>query len=343
MRKKTMIILGSSIALFIVIAAIILMGLFIPVHGRIKDSYYWSEYDEFDIKKIKTLEKKNSEFKVLQVTDLHYHLPHKTKETDNIVKQLVEENTPDMIVITGDSTFGPTNMLYAKHIVKLFDGFKIPWAIVYGNHDDEGKADKNRLSDIYSASEFGLFENGANNIGGSGNYTVNITLNGLPFYSVIMMDSNTNIPYNGKKEYGAFTPSQVLWYEWLTDGLKSNGYENSMMFFHIPFPEYLDAYEVWERSGFDKTIGSGDKREGVAAAPYNPGMFNKIKEQRNTTHVFAGHDHVNDYSILYQNIVLTYGVKSSRQFYSDDDKIGGTLITVDSNKNVAIDRKYIEL
>lgn len=341
-KKKILIAVGSGFAAFILIAAIILMCLFIPVKGKMNDDEYWAEYDKFNVESISSLEVGKDGFKILQLTDLHYHLPHKTKETDNIVKRLVSENDPDMIVITGDSVFGPTNMTYTKHVAKLMDSFKIPWTIVYGNHDDEGKSDKYWMGAVYENAQYSLYRNGPCNIGGTGNYVVNLTKDGQPFYSVIMMDSNRVTHYKGKEEYGSFTPSQVSWYSWVCDGLKENGYDNSMMFFHIPFPEYLDAYENWENSNFDSNIGVGEKREGVCAAPYNSGMFTKIKDKGHSGYVFVGHDHVNNYSVQYQDVQLSYGMKSSRQFYSDDDMIGGTLISINADKQVSIDYKYID-
>ena len=100
-------------------AAAVLLGVFVPVHGAQNDGEYWSEYDVFDVSKPDSIEVEGEEFKILQLTDLHYHLPHKTKETDNIVKTLVAENDPDMIVITGDSVFNPSNVMYTKHVAKL--------------------------------------------------------------------------------------------------------------------------------------------------------------------------------------------------------------------------------
>lgn len=340
--KKKLMLTGIAAMVFLVIAAIILMCLFIPVHGRKNDNEYWSEYDAFDVNSVKTLEKSGENFSILQFTDLHYHLPHKTKETDNIVKTLVKENEPDMIVITGDSVCGPMTLHYTKHLTKLMDSFKIPWAIVYGNHDPEGRADKFKMGEIFENAEYCLYSNGPFNIGGTGNYAVNITENGTPFYSITLMDSNRVTYYNGDDEFGSFTPSQVTWYGWMTDGLKSAGYMNSLMFFHIPFPEFKTAYDEWEASGFDETMGSGEKFESVCSSQYNPGMFTKIKEKGATTHVFVGHDHVNNYSINYRDVVLTYGMKSSRQYYNRKEMVGGTLITIDSEKKVDIEMKYYD-
>ncbi len=345
-ENRRMGIIIIAVFVFAVVAAAVLLGVFLPVHGNQNDGEYWSEYDEFDVSKLDTIEVEGDEFRILQLTDLHYHLPHKTKETDNIVTTLVEENDPDMIVITGDSVFNPSNVMYTKHVAELMDSFEIPWAIVYGNHDDEGKADKYWMGEVYENSQYGLYHNGPFNIGGVGNYAVNLTKDGQPYYSVIMMDSNRVTQINGVNEYGSFTPSQVLWYEWLQRGLIQAGYEHSLMFFHIPFEEYSLAYEEWEAGGFDESVGFGVKEEDVCCAPYNPGMFTKIKELGATTHTFAGHDHVNAYSVDYQGVRLTYGLKSSRQFYYSEELVGGTLITLKGdtdNVSVDIEYKYVQL
>lgn len=341
MKKKTKVAVCITAAVVVVVAAAILLGVFLPVNGKMNDTEYWSEYDKFAIDDIPVIEVGNDGFTILQLTDLHYHLPHMTGQTDDIVKKLVAENDPDFIVLTGDSVYGPTNVMYTKHVAELMDGFGIPWAIVYGNHDDEGKADKYWMGDVYENSEYCVYENGPCNIGGTGNYAVNLTKDGKPFYSLIMMDSNTSTQYNGNKEYGSFTPSQVSWYAWLQQGLIDKGYDKSMMFFHIPFPEFLDAYEYWEESGFDPAIGSGNKNEDVCCSTYNPGMFNKILEKGATTHVFVGHDHVNDFSVDYKGVTLTYGVKSSRQFYFQEELLGGTVIKISPDAEVSIERKYL--
>ena len=70
-------------------------------------------------------------------------------------------------------------------------------------------------------------------------------------------------------------------------------------------------------------------------------MFNKILEKGATTHVFVGHDHVNDFSVDYKGVTLTYGVKSSRQFYFQEELLGGTVIKISPDAEVSIERKYL--
>lgn len=45
--------------------------------------------------------------------------------------------------------------------------------------------------------------------------------------------------------------------------------------------------------------------------------------------IFAGHEHLNDASVIYEGVRLTYGLKSSEYDSFRFDKLGGTLITLE--------------
>ena len=336
---KKICIAAASVLAFV----ILLMILFIPAKGEYDDTDCWNQFEEFDIQSLDTVEVTGEEFKILQLTDLHYWMPHKTSQTDDIVETLVEENQPDMIVLTGDTVFGPANTVFVPHVIDLMESFEIPWAIVYGNHDSEFKADKFWQGERYEAAEHCLYHNGPYNIGGTGNYVVNLTKDGEPFYSLVMMDSNMYMTYDGKTEYACFELGQISWYEYMITNLQAHGYDKSMMFFHIPLVEYGIAFDEWEEGGFDESIGFGEKREEECNSPCNTGMFDMIKKLGSTTHTFCGHDHINNYSVEYQGVTLTYGLKSSTQLYHDEDMVGGTLITIDSDRNVTVEHKYLDV
>ena len=57
-------------------------------------------------------------------------------------------------------------------------------------------------------------------------------------------------------------------------------------------------------------------------------FWNKIKELSSTVWIFAGHDHVNSSSLVYEGIRLTYGVKTGTYDYHSTQ--GGTLISISS-------------
>ena len=78
-ENRRMGIIIIAVFVLVVVAAAVLLGVFLPVHGSPNDGEYWSEYDEFDVSKLDTIEVEGDEFRILQLTDLHYHLPHKCR------------------------------------------------------------------------------------------------------------------------------------------------------------------------------------------------------------------------------------------------------------------------
>ena len=112
-----------------------------------------------------------------------------------------------------------------------------------------------------------------------------------------------------------------------------------MLFIHIPLCEYKDAYEYWESTGFDQNIGFGHKNEDVYSGYVNSGMFDLIKEKNSTKYVFAGHDHKNDYSVLYEGVRLTYTTKTGMHCSYSEGQTGGTYITI--GDKVTITPEYI--
>lgn len=75
----------------------------------------------------------------------------------------------------------------------------------------------------------------------------------------------------------------------------------ALAFFHIPIPEYKDA--VME----DKNRLFGVRGEGVACPTTNSGLFTSIKECGDVMGTFVGHDHNNDYAVMYKEVLLAYG------------------------------------
>lgn len=53
----------------------------------------------------------------------------------------VAQAYPDLIIITGDIVYGSFDDSGAtlRWMCKLLDSFEIPWAPVFGNHDNESK------------------------------------------------------------------------------------------------------------------------------------------------------------------------------------------------------------
>lgn len=345
--KKAKIVV-SVIAVILAVVIVLLTVWMVPVKGKVSNDY-WHSNMEYTNDYAITIEKDpNKDFKILAISDIQlndaldfFGLVGTAYDT---MDNLIAKENPDLIVIMGDTVWAKFTKVSVIQFVKYMDSVGIPWAPINGNHDGEGIADFNWVSDQFLKSKTCLFKKGPNNIGGVGNYVINIMENGKIYKSLIMMDSHASRYYEDidENKYDFIYDSQFDWYRWLIKGMtKQNGGElvDSMLFIHIPLNEYADAYKEWEQNNFNPNIGFGEKNEEPGAGYVNSGMFNVIKELGSTKYVFAAHDHVNNYSVDYQGVRLTYTMKTGDRCYAKEELNGGTRIVL--GDEVKIEHIYV--
>ena len=68
-----------------------------------------------------------------------------------------------------------------------------------------------------------------------------------------------------------------------------------------------------------------------------------LKECDHTRHVIAGHEHINNFSIPYEGIRLTYGTKLGMGCYWDADLNGGTVLTVTEQGVQELRHEYVDV
>ncbi len=161
---------------------------------------------------------------------------------------------------------------------------------------------------------------------------------------ILNADGSRKQDYFGTN-YMFIEKTQIAWYKWVIAGLTAqNGgvTPESTAMFHIALPEFHLAYLQWKDSGYDPAMGFGEKREQVCCPKINTGFFEVMKELGSTKNVVVGHDHVNCYSVLYDGIRLSYGLKTGDRCYADNDLNGGTVLTV-SDSGVTVEHKYVEV
>lgn len=284
----------------------------------------------------------NTAFSVLQVTDVHI-LNDEKKDTKayKTITAMVETANPDMIVVTGDITSEKENYTAFKSFCTFMEKFQIPWAFTYGNHegldiqyepnevlDPEKIADKQTLNDYLESLEYCIYERGDESTDGMGNYYYTVRDdNGKALTSLIFMDSNS---YDNENDgYDHFHDNQIQWYENTVKQIakEENDDESkvvpSLAFFHIPMQEYKTGYDDGERL-------CGRRMEKECSPAVDDQMFETMLELGSTKGCFVGHDHMNNYSVNYKGVRLTYGLSCDHNIYFVPFR-GGTLINIKNN------------
>jgi hypothetical protein len=319
------IISGGLVLLFLLSIGITLLSVLIRVDSP-PSGYMWNEEAEFRTDLGTTVEMNGADYKVMIFTDQHYTRVFGDKKTDKLFDSLVTTHSPDLILLLGDQCFTPFNRASYRHLIKKLDEKKIPWAPIFGNHDASGKATKNRLAEMLSDSSYCLFRYGPNNIDSIGNYFINLTNNDDFVHTLYFLDS-------GRKRKGNYPPPsefQVAWYEWAVNGMNavSGRITPSSLFIHIPLPEFKTGYD---EAVANNSVIYGSRGESECPSNINSGLFQKIKTLGSTKSIFSGHDHTNDYSVLYDGIFLTYSVSSGYGSYGSKHKKGCTILTIKPN------------
>lgn len=349
MKRKKKIVLCIVIPLVVAMLGVgMYFGFdFITYKGK-PTSDRWSLSDTFDPDKDyeKTIDMgSKDEIVILNLADIQIEdmKPAMHKPTFEMLDKLIKKVNPDLITLTGDQVSGPYVKHTLKKICKFIDGYGIPWAPVIGNHDGEWNVSRNGNGDIYLSGYKNVVFRKNDPALGVGNYIINVAKDGKSVHTVFMIDSHNEREYDHGTDYDYIWPSQIEWYEWAVKGIaEQNGGKivPSSCFFHIAFPEYIDAYKGYEEGIYH---GGNVNREGICCAdhkaetPYNSGFYDKLKELGSTKLTVVGHDHANCSWVDYNGIVLAYGIKSGYGSYYDKDLVGGTTITVKKDGSTKLD------
>lgn len=283
---------------------------------------------------------KHETFNILQLTDIH--LSSKDNQEiqlsflDLTIKDAIKDQL-DLIVLSGD-TFTFANKDTAKRMFSFIDSYNIPWTITFGNHDEQCMFSVTWLTDtLNSFGSYSMFKDiHEDDVFGSANFYIDINLDGSLFERIIIMDSNRYY-FSDYQGYDYLKQDQIDWYERVS---KSASTTQSIMFFHIPLPEFETAYSLYKESSSDVTYLGGDNKESVSAPKYNSGMFKKIQELGTTKAIFVGHDHSNDSAIIYKDVLLSYGTNSTDRVYYEEDKLGGQLISLKKDHSIELKRYH---
>lgn len=283
-------------------------------------------------------------FKILQLTDTHVAAKDDRQRQYNFLKKIIDEADSDLIVVTGD-LFTFADKTTAKEYFSFLDSFETPWTIVFGNHDEQCYFSiewvTGYLNDLTEDTKsYCIFKDiQDDDITGNSNFVINLKDGDEIIEQLIFIDSN-RYHFGSYIGYDYIKENQVEWYKRVVDATTTlNGHlTESLLFHHIPIPEFNDAYDAAKSGTEGAILEEGEKRENVCCPEYNSGLFDAILEKGSTKGMFVGHDHVNNYRVLYKGVYFSYGVNSTDRIYFDEDLIGGQVITVNRDHSLGFNQ-----
>ncbi len=279
---------------------------------------------------------KNGKFVIIQVADAQdLHFVRRTMV--KMLNKAYDSVKPDLVVFAGDNIlgnhlkdarFGTREVVKTKegeykrmkkaisYICEPLEKRKIPFTMIYGNHDDVNMMTKEEQADIYRSYNMCI---GLNNPDKS----VDVDTFNLPLYSsdgkrklfnLWMIDSAWQDKKTGLSHEGVKAET-VEWYKRVSRELREeNGGEPlpSLMFQHIPMPESASLqiecdkndplavpyYERGELRGYvklDPAKAHGFLGEAMCCCHENYGQLEALQEAGDVKAVVYAHDHTNNF------------------------------------------------
>ncbi len=263
-------------------------------------------------------------FHIVQFTDLHIvDGSEPDRRTLALVAGVMEREKPDLAVLTGDLVCGEANAAAQRMVAETLNRFKTPWAAVFGNHDAEVGSGKETLLAIQGESRWCLTVAGDRRLTGLGNYRLTVAGRDgrTPAWTLFFLDSGNMNPHPDVGGYDYVRRDQIDWIVRESRTIRRQwGPVPSLLFLHIPPPEFNDAWAAGDCEGA--------KHEEVCCARQNSGLVSGLIETGDVRGVFAGHDHVNDYCGRHHGIRMCYGRATGFNTYGRDDFPRGARIIV---------------
>ena len=318
---------------------------------------------------MKILQKsKNRTFTILNLSDpqLSNKEWHEECEEGKLLKDtlayLIEACKPDLITVSGDIAWAGELESYAN-LSDLLDSYGIPWAPVFGNHDNQrGPEMVLQQAEIMQARQTCIMENGDPSLG-CGNYVIGIEEEGRLIHGIIMMDSHDRkrwVDDQGEEhnDWAELEPEQFAWYREQIAELREKGVSETSIIMHIPLYTYRDAIKAalkpevnpsavspyngeqagcWNE-GYEDSFGV--MYEGISSFPRDNGFFDEILAEDSTKTVLVGHDHVNNFGVRYRDILLAFSMKIGSGCYWDPRINGGTVMTIDSEGHMEVEHLF---
>jgi hypothetical protein len=254
-------------------------------------------------------------FVIVQLTDIHWHNGEPEDQRSRaLIERVLDAERPDLVALTGDVVGGydsrdPADALRQAVAPLLARG--VPWAMVFGNHDDEGYLSRLDLLRVQQELPLCLTQRGPETLTGVGNYVLRLaSARGPALAAALYFLDSGSYTSTGPGGYAWIAPDQIAWYRRQAQSL-ARAYAQAppgvpraerlpaLAFFHLPLPEYEDVWDC------EPCVGL--KYEPVCCPALNSGFFTALVEAGDVMGTFVGHDHVNDFTGERYGVRLCYG------------------------------------
>lgn len=263
--------------------------------------------------------------KIVSFTDTHldnneacYNLALK------LLRKTIQEEKPDLVLFVGDNVTGYDDEGRVREFAGVMADLQVPWCPVLGNHegDSAGRLPRAEMADLLRHSPYCMMPeekptlSDGTPVWGHTNYVVPLfNEDGKMCFKLIFLDGGSDLSDEELEHYGItrtktheydfLKDSQITWYR---QQMREDDCP-SMVFCHIPLPEYVDAWEKGQRL-------AGSKLENICCSCKNNGMFDAMVQEGKTIAYVTGHDHINDFRVLYRGIQLIYNRMSGFSSYN---------------------------
>lgn len=308
--------------------------------------------DDIVSSKIRLEFKNNGKFKILCVSDFHGGVGYDEYNTVKNFRALIESQEPDLVLMLGDIA-GPGSIHISNidELKEMLVGLtapltekNIPWAHVYGNHDDNFGVTNSEAQEVYEDFPLCISKAGPSDISGTGNWCLPVYNNNNLTFLVWGMDSQRGMESFCKKYFvendaviefpvaKGFDPynrgvdfNQVMWYSQLTKAirLKEGRTIPGLMTMHVP------VFEMGMVSCFSGLFNSHGEDDGDRDCQgFNSGLVRACVEQGDIKAMCFGHNHGCNYSTDYCGIKMCYDGYLSMHASHKTNTLGGRIFEI---------------
>ena len=266
------------------------------------------------------------------------------------ITELVNATNPDLIILTGDIIYGEfdDNGTALVKFINFMETFQIPWAPIFGNHENESLKGADWQCEQLENAQYCLFDQ--KTLTGNGNYSVAIAQGEEIKRVFYMLDTNgcgnasdASMANGHTTKTVGLGQDQINWYTEEITALKALVPDVKISFaYHIQAAIFGEAYAKY---GFNQSVLQQDinidTMADAAASDFgfigrqmkNPWdedftIFNGMKAL-GADSIFVGHEHCNSASVVYDGVRFQFGQKSSEydrfNYINTDGSITDTL------------------